>query len=108
MDIVIQQWWDNLASARKTQICDTNTQLVGHVRRWETLKEEEIEELYDITIKQENSKKTFDEVVEIFAKNDIYCQNKGILAITTQGRIEEIKEKATVQEIWDEWAYHTE
>lgn len=39
-------WWNNLSSLRKTQICDTNTDLVGSVRRWETLTNEEIEELY--------------------------------------------------------------
>ena len=39
-------WWDGLASARKTQICDTNTWLVGSVRRWETLTGREIEQLY--------------------------------------------------------------
>lgn len=40
------QWWNSLASLRKTQICDTNTELVGHVRRWETLTGSEIEMLY--------------------------------------------------------------
>ena len=39
-------WWNNLASATKTQICDTNTELVGNVRRWETLTGREIEMLY--------------------------------------------------------------
>jgi hypothetical protein len=39
-------WWNNLASLRKTQICDTNTELVGSVRRWETLTGREIEMLY--------------------------------------------------------------
>lgn len=41
------KWWRNLASLRKTQICDTNTELVGNVRRWETLSEFEIVLLYD-------------------------------------------------------------
>jgi hypothetical protein len=40
-------WWNDLASARKTQICDNNTELVGHVRRWETLTGREIEMLYE-------------------------------------------------------------
>lgn len=41
------QWWNGLSSLRKTQICDTNTELVGSVRRWETLTGREIEMLYD-------------------------------------------------------------
>lgn len=40
------KWWNNLASLRKTQICDTNTDLVGAVRRWETLNEDEIRNLF--------------------------------------------------------------
>ena len=40
-------WWNNLASARKTEICDTNTWLVGSVRRWETLTGSEIEQLFN-------------------------------------------------------------
>lgn len=39
-------WWNGLSSLRKTQICDTNTDLVGSVRRWETLTGREIEILY--------------------------------------------------------------
>jgi len=39
-------WWNNLASARKTNLCDTNTELVGNVRRWETLTGREIEQIY--------------------------------------------------------------
>jgi hypothetical protein len=41
------QWWNELSSLRKTQICDTNTKLVGSVRRWETLTGREIEILYN-------------------------------------------------------------
>lgn len=47
-------WWNSLASLRKTQICDTNTELVGHVRRWETLTGSEIEMLYDIEVPSES------------------------------------------------------
>lgn len=44
---VAMLWWNGLSSARKTQICDTNTWLVGIVvRRWETLTGREIEQLY--------------------------------------------------------------
>ena len=39
-------WWNNLASLRKTQICDTNTELIGHVRKYETLTGFEIEKLW--------------------------------------------------------------
>jgi hypothetical protein len=41
------KWWNNLSSAIKTQICDTNTDLIGHVRRWETLTSREIEMLFN-------------------------------------------------------------
>lgn len=40
-------WWKNLASLQKTQICDTNTELVGSVRRWESLTSSEILKLYE-------------------------------------------------------------
>jgi hypothetical protein len=42
------QWWKGLAPLRKTQICDTNTELVGSIRRWETLTDTEIEMLYNV------------------------------------------------------------
>lgn len=37
-----------MSSAQKTQICDTETELVGSVRRWETLTGREIEQLFDM------------------------------------------------------------
>jgi hypothetical protein len=40
------KWWNGLSALRKTQICDTNTKLVGSVRRWETLTGSEIEKIY--------------------------------------------------------------
>ena len=40
------QWWNGLASLRKTQICHTNTEIVGAVRRWETLTGREIEQIW--------------------------------------------------------------
>ena len=43
---IIMSWWNGLSSLRKTEICDTNTELVGSVRRWETLTGREIEELF--------------------------------------------------------------
>ena len=41
-------WWNNLSSLRKTQICDTNTHIVGNVRRYESLTGSEIQELHKI------------------------------------------------------------
>lgn len=41
-------WWNNLSSLSKTQLCDTNTHLVGSVRRYETLTGNEIELIYKI------------------------------------------------------------
>lgn len=43
------QWWNSLSSLRKTQLCDTNTEIVGHVRRYETLTGSEIERIYNKT-----------------------------------------------------------
>lgn len=40
------EWWNELSSLRKTQICDTNTQIIGSVRRHETLTGREIETLW--------------------------------------------------------------
>jgi len=36
------EWWYQLNVIDKTQICDTNTELLG-IRRWETLTGREIE-----------------------------------------------------------------
>lgn len=44
--VIAMVWWNNLSSLRKTQLCDTNTSLVGSVRRYETLTGSEIELLY--------------------------------------------------------------
>jgi hypothetical protein len=40
-------WWNNLASLQKTQKCDTNTELLGSIRRWETLTGREIEKIFE-------------------------------------------------------------
>lgn len=48
------QWWNNLTSLRKTQICDTNTELIGSVRRWESLTSREIEKIWRKEVKTEN------------------------------------------------------
>jgi len=42
------KWWNGLSSAQKTKLCDTNTELVGKHRRWETLTGREIEMLMNI------------------------------------------------------------
>jgi len=44
---IAMNWWNNLAALQKTQICDTNTELVGSIRRWETLTGREIQMLYN-------------------------------------------------------------
>jgi hypothetical protein len=41
------KWWNNLSSTYKTQICDSNEELIGSFREWETLPGREIEILYD-------------------------------------------------------------
>lgn len=41
------QWWEGISSLRKTIICDTNTDIIGEGRRWETLTGREIEQLFD-------------------------------------------------------------
>lgn len=44
---MVLEWWDNLSSAQKTHICDTNTELVGKARRHETVDDTEKELLFD-------------------------------------------------------------
>lgn len=39
-------WFNSKASLEKTRLCDTNTEIVGTVRRWETLTGREIETIY--------------------------------------------------------------
>jgi hypothetical protein len=43
---IAMEWWNNLSSLGKTQICDTNTDYLGSCRRHETLTGKEIEKLY--------------------------------------------------------------
>lgn len=43
---IAMKWWNSLASLRKTQICDTNIELIGSIRRHETLTGSEIEKLW--------------------------------------------------------------
>jgi hypothetical protein len=44
--VIAMEWWNNLSSAQKTQICDTNTELAGSPRKWESLTGREIQKLY--------------------------------------------------------------
>ena len=41
------KWWDTLSSAGRTRMCDIHTELVGSLRRWETLTGREIQMLYE-------------------------------------------------------------
>lgn len=41
------KWWDTLSSAGRTRVCDIHTELVGSIRRWETLTGREIQMLYE-------------------------------------------------------------
>jgi hypothetical protein len=47
-------WWNTLSSLRKTQLCDTNTDLVGSIRRWETLTGREVENIWEKENKKES------------------------------------------------------
>lgn len=40
------KWFNSHSSLMKTQICDTNTELIGNVRRYETLTGREIEQIW--------------------------------------------------------------
>ena len=40
------EWWDNLSALRQTQLCDTHTELIGGIRRRETLRVLEVEQIY--------------------------------------------------------------
>lgn len=59
------EWFNSKASLEKTRLCDTNTEIVGKVRRWETLTGREIEQIYlsehptqpEQTIKEETKPK---------------------------------------------------
>lgn len=42
----VKKWWDKFSSAGRTRMCDMHTEIVGKIRRWETLTENEIKLLY--------------------------------------------------------------
>lgn len=42
------KWWDRLTSQQKTRLCDVNTEVLGSIRRWETLTNLEIQILYEM------------------------------------------------------------
>ncbi len=41
------EWWGNLSSSGRTRMCDIHTEIVGDIRRWETLTDREIQMLYE-------------------------------------------------------------
>ena len=41
------EWWNTLSSASRTRMCDIHTELIGSIRRWETLTGREIQMLYE-------------------------------------------------------------
>lgn len=43
---IAMAWWNELSGLTKTRLCDINTELVGKVRRYETLTGREIENIY--------------------------------------------------------------
>jgi hypothetical protein len=45
-------WWNGLSSLRKTHICDTATELVGAIRRHESLTGREIQQLWEVETNQ--------------------------------------------------------
>jgi len=47
------EWFSKFSSFEKTQLCDTHTELVGSIRRWETLTGREIEQIWQKETKQE-------------------------------------------------------
>jgi hypothetical protein len=40
-------WWNGLSSGGRTKMCDLYTELVGSVRRWESLTSSEIQKIYE-------------------------------------------------------------
>lgn len=44
---IAMEWWNKLSSAGRTRMCDIHTELVGSIRRWETLTGREIQILYE-------------------------------------------------------------
>lgn len=64
------EWWNTLGSADKTRICDTHTELVGSVRRWETLTGREIEILYKYIIMEVSESYVIFELNQIMGNNE--------------------------------------
>lgn len=66
------EWWNNLSSLQKTQICDTHTEVLGSsVRRWETLTGSEIELLW-----KDNSEDEMYEVPKAWLMGLLHCANQ--------------------------------
>ncbi len=62
----VLDWWETLSSAQKTHICDTNTELIGRVRRHESLTYRQVELLFDV----ENTLNL--EISEMVSKNILW------------------------------------
>ena len=41
------KWWNTLSSAGRTRMCDIHTELVGNIRRLETLTGKEVQMIYE-------------------------------------------------------------
>lgn len=61
------EWFSKFSSGGKTQLCDMNTQLVGSVRRWETLTGREIEQIWRKETQQDSLNSYSDLGDEMFA-----------------------------------------
>lgn len=79
-------WWNNLSSAEKTQICDTNTELIGYVRRWERLTGREIQTIWAVKMNHPEHPETIkddDKEIEELEK-DLWNQLTGTPPIKEQ------------------------
>lgn len=65
------EWWNNLSPLQKTQICDTHTEILGSVRRWETLTGSEIELLW-----KGNSEDEMFKVPKVWLMGLLHCANQ--------------------------------
>ena len=53
------EWWNEFSGLEQTQLCDTNTELIGKVRRRETLTGREIERIWRKETQQEHLKEVY-------------------------------------------------
>ena len=69
-------WWNQLGSASKTQLCDTNTDIItGSTRRWETLTIDEVVTLYNnIVVIKHKVNLTDEQIDNIINELNDYCE----------------------------------